>query len=55
VHETGGATVAKLREVDVGDFVGNNVPIRGGLAEHDKVIVQGATLVADGESVQVIP
>ncbi len=55
IDETSGAPVARLREVEVGDFVGNNIPIRSGLAEHDRVIVMGATLVSDGERVQVIP
>jgi RND family efflux transporter MFP subunit len=44
-----------LREVELGEFLGNSIPIRSGIAEGDRVVVQGATLVADGEKVQVIP
>lgn len=46
---------ARLREVELGEFLGNQIPIRAGLADGDRVIVQGATLVSDGEQVQVIP
>jgi multidrug efflux system membrane fusion protein len=47
--------VARLREVELGEFLGNQIPIRAGLADGDQVIVQGASLVSDGEIVQVIP
>lgn len=46
---------ARLREVEIGEFLGNQVPIRGGLADGDQVIVMGAALVSEGEAVQVIP
>ena len=55
ITDARGIATAKLREVEVGDFVGNNIPIRSGLAEHDRVVVMGATLISDGEQVQVIP
>ncbi len=47
--------VVKLREVELGEFLGNQIPIRAGLGDGDRVVVQGATLVSDGEQVQVIP
>jgi hypothetical protein len=46
---------ARLREVELGEFLGNQIPIRAGLADGDRVIVMGASLVSDGEQVQVIP
>jgi RND family efflux transporter MFP subunit len=46
---------ARLREVELGEFLGNQIPIRAGLADGDRVIVMGASLVSDGEPVQVIP
>ena len=46
---------ARLREVELGEFLGNQIPIRAGLADGDRVIVMGASLVSDGEAVQVIP
>ncbi len=47
--------VAHLRVVELGDFLGNLIPVRSGLNDGDQVIVQGASLVSDGETVQVIP
>jgi multidrug efflux system membrane fusion protein len=55
VTDDKGESTARLREVEVGDFLGNNIPIRSGLNEHDRVVVMGATLISDGEQVQVIP
>lgn len=46
---------ARLREVGLGEFRGNQIPIHSGLADGDLVIVQGASLVSDGEAVRVIP
>lgn len=48
-------STARLREVELGEFLGNQIPIRAGLADGNRVIVQGAALVSDGEAVQVIP
>lgn len=45
----------RLREVELGEFLGNQIPIRAGLAAGDRVVVQGASLLSDGEAVQVIP
>src|SRR5262249_23459300 len=48
-------SVAHLREVDLGEFLGNQIPIRSGLADGEQVVVMGASLLSDGEAVQVIP
>src|SRR5262249_37893319 len=47
--------IARRRAVRLGDFLGNMVPIKSGLADSDRVIVMGASLVADGEPVEIIP
>src|SRR5262249_14460098 len=39
-------TTAKLREVELGEFLGNQIPIRKGLADGEKVVVMGATLIS---------
>jgi RND family efflux transporter MFP subunit len=44
-----------LREVELGEFLGNAIPILAGIADGDHVVVQGATLISDGEKVLVIP
>lgn len=47
--------VVHVREVELGDFVGNLIPIKSGLNEREKVVVMGASLLSDGEAVQIIP
>jgi multidrug efflux system membrane fusion protein len=47
--------VVHLREVELGEFLGNKIPIKSGLSEGEKVVVLGAPLLADAEAVQVIP
>jgi multidrug efflux system membrane fusion protein len=46
---------ARLREVALGEFLGNTIPIRTGLTDGERVVVMGATLLSDGEPVLVIP
>ncbi len=48
-------TVARYREVTLGDTYGNMIAVTGGLADNDKVIISGATIVQDGDAVQVRP
>jgi RND family efflux transporter MFP subunit len=55
VEGAGDGARARLREVTLGEAVGNRLSILSGLAPGDKVIVQGATLVTDGERVSVLP
>ncbi len=44
-----------VREVELGDLLGNVIPVKSGLAAGEKVVVQGASLLSDGEPVRVIP
>jgi RND family efflux transporter MFP subunit len=55
VEEAGGKAVARLRDVTLGDMVGNGVVVLSGVREGEKVMVSGATIVTDGEVVSVIP
>jgi multidrug efflux system membrane fusion protein len=48
-------TTARLRRVRLGDVSGNLIAVREGLAPGDRVIVRGATIVADGQPVRVTP
>jgi RND family efflux transporter MFP subunit len=52
--ETDGGTVAKQRAVTLGDTVGNDYAVIGGLQRGDKVIVSGIQLLIDGTPVQPI-
>jgi multidrug efflux system membrane fusion protein len=47
--------VARLTRVRLGDVSGNLIAVKEGLAPGSRVIVRGATIVADGQAVQVIP
>jgi multidrug efflux system membrane fusion protein len=54
LDEKDGHSVARLRDVVLGDMVGNQVGVVGGLSAGEKVLVSGATIVTDGERVRVI-
>jgi len=53
VEEAGGRATARLRNVTLGDAVGNQIAVRTGLRPGERVIVRGATLVTDGQQVRV--
>jgi RND family efflux transporter MFP subunit len=55
VENTGNKDVARQREVKLGDVVGNAVIVVDGLKAKERVVSMGATLLADGEPVRVIP
>jgi RND family efflux transporter MFP subunit len=46
---------AHLKRVTLGDVTGNLIAVREGLHSGDRVILRGATVVADGQPVRVIP
>jgi membrane fusion protein (multidrug efflux system) len=47
--------IVHLRQVELGAFLGNSIPVQKGLAAGEKVVVQGAALLSDSEPVRVIP
>jgi membrane fusion protein, multidrug efflux system len=55
VETQNGATHARIREVVLGDMVATGVSVTSGLRPGDRVVVSGATIVADGEAVEIIP
>lgn len=55
VEGTGDNLVARMREVEVGQVYGNQVAVSNGLARGERVVVTGASLLADGEAVRIIP
>jgi multidrug efflux system membrane fusion protein len=55
VRDSAGAAAARLRRVTLGDVSGNLIAVRRGLEPGDRVIVRGATIVADGQAVRVMP
>ena len=46
---------ARLHKVALGEVVGNRIAVTSGLKAGDRVVVTGATIVADGDKVRVIP
>jgi RND family efflux transporter MFP subunit len=48
-------TTARARDVGLGAIAGNRVAVISGLAEGDRVIVSGPSLLTDGDPVRVIP
>ena len=55
VEVVGNAKVAHLREVELGEYLGNLMPIQGGVRTGEQVVVTGASLLSDGQPVEVIP
>ena len=42
-------------DVELGEYLGNFIPVRSGLSGGEQIVVTGAALLADGERIQVIP
>jgi RND family efflux transporter MFP subunit len=55
VEDAKGKDVARMRDVKLGDVVGNVVVVAEGLKPNERVVSMGASLLAEGESVRVIP
>ncbi|HTP25364.1 MAG TPA: efflux RND transporter periplasmic adaptor subunit [Anaeromyxobacteraceae bacterium] len=55
VEGSGPDVRAKLRPVELGDVVGNRVAVARGLAPGERVVTTGASMVTDGERVEVMP
>lgn len=47
--------VVRQKEVELGSFLGNVIPVTHGLAPDAQVVVQGASMVSEGEAVEVLP
>lgn len=54
VDEKAGTAVARRRDVTLGPMLAAGVTVTGGLKAGDRVIVSGATVITDGELVQVL-
>jgi len=56
VAEKGGKKLAHLRDnIELGEVFGNKITVTKGVKVGEPVIVTGATLVADGQPVRIIP
>ena len=54
VGKSSNGDVARLRSVEVGDVAGSDIQIKSGLAAGDTVITTGATLLKEGQRVEVL-
>jgi RND family efflux transporter MFP subunit len=55
VERQGDTEIARMRLVKLGDVAGNAIEVVSGLAAGEQVIVTGASLLVDGDTVRVIP
>jgi multidrug efflux system membrane fusion protein len=55
VEGEAGKEVGRLRDVKLGEVVGNQVVVSEGLKVGDRIVSMGATLVIDGDPVRIIP
>jgi RND family efflux transporter MFP subunit len=55
IDNQSGQTLARLHRVELGNIAGNEIAVTSGVQIGDQVIVRGATMVADGAEVRIIP
>jgi RND family efflux transporter MFP subunit len=55
IEEQAGKQLARLRHITLGEAFGNSIVVTNGIKIGELVITLGATQVADGEVVQVVP
>jgi len=55
VEESGGRTMARLRRIEPGTPLGDQVAVLDGLRAGERVVITGATLAVDGQPVLVVP
>jgi RND family efflux transporter MFP subunit len=53
VEAKGDGAVARLRQVQLGEVIGNSIAVTKGVASGERVVVSGATLLVDGAAIQV--
>jgi len=51
IEERDGVATARLRSIELGRLLGNEITVTSGLTGAERVITQGASIVADGERV----
>jgi multidrug efflux system membrane fusion protein len=54
VEDQGGRSVARSRDIQLGDTYGNQISVTQGLNVGERVISVGTTIATDGEQVQVM-
>ena len=54
VDKTTGHPIVHARDVELGEYLGRVIPVQRGLTGGETVVVQGAGLLSDGETVEVL-
>jgi len=54
IQSNGDAAVAKLRQVELGEVIGNAIAVTKGVSAGERVVVSGATLLVDGAPIRVL-
>jgi len=54
-QDQGGKPVAKAREIELGEFTGNLIPVLSGLAGSERIVISGAAFLTDGEAIEILP
>jgi RND family efflux transporter MFP subunit len=55
VEDTGGRTIARSRNVKLGEALGNTIVALEGVSAGERIITAGASQAIDGQTVQIIP
>jgi RND family efflux transporter MFP subunit len=55
LEEQGGKATVKARAVELGEALGERIAVKSGLRGGERVVVTGASMVHDGETVEVVP
>jgi multidrug efflux system membrane fusion protein len=55
IEQQGAVEVARMRRVELGEVMGNGIAVLKGVNAGDRVVISGATLLLDGDPVQVLP
>ncbi|NTX67129.1 efflux RND transporter periplasmic adaptor subunit [Myxococcus sp. CA051A] len=55
LQEQDGKALVRAREVTLGEYLGSVIPVKQGLQAGERIVVTGASLLSDGEAVEVIP
>lgn len=54
-EQAGGKAVSRLRPVTLGGALNDSIVVDSGVRAGDRIVVTGATLIGDGETVQIVP
>jgi len=55
VEGQGDKAVVKARAVELGDALGERIAVKSGLQGGERVVVTGASMIHDGETVEIVP